>query len=352
MIASILAALAVLQSPAATNQQPLPQEPGSVRIFGDWAVGCDNGWHCEAISLPSEDWSIGNGYSITARQAGGPEGSHRIGIRVFEEYDGDSIALHIDGDHVGTARRSDDYMVFEFDPENAARIAGRIARGGEARLRDTDGGDIDQISLAGSYAALLFIEDRQGRNGTVRASAAVGDEPASSIPAPPSPPLVRAMPVAARHGASAEPLPLAEAEALHEARECDGFGVRRTRNDSFVLSDAADLILISCSDGAYNFSDIAFVRRNGEVTPARFDRAFAWGENSEIPLLVNAFWNAEANELSTYAKGRGIGDCGTAERFVWDGAMFRLVERREMNSCRGSPHWITVWRADVEWVEP
>lgn len=72
---------------------------------------------------------------------------------------------------------------------------------------------------------------------------------------------------------------------------------------------------------------------------------FSWGDALDVPLLVNTHW-AEG-ELSTYAKGRGIGDCGTAERFAWDGEMFRLIERREMNQCRGSPHWITVWRANA-----
>lgn len=353
MIELLFALAAASQSPASANPEPATPEPGTVRLFGDWAVGCDNGWACEAISLPTEDWEIGNGYSITIRRAGGADGYHRIGIRAFEDESPSTVTLLIDGEYAGTATRGEGDELFHFDPDQSQRIVGLMARGGDAELRDADGGMIERVSLDGSYAALLFIEDRQQRAGTVAASAAVGDEPASQIPAPPAIPTIRAVPIADRAGETATPLPDDQANRLHEARECDGFDDRLRRNEAVVLSDARDLILISCSSGAYNFSDIAYVRdTDGAVTPARFDRVFAWGENREIPLLVNVYWDAEANELSTYAKGRGIGDCGTAERFVWDGRMFRLIERREMNVCRGSPHWITVYRANVEWVEP
>lgn len=325
---------------------------GQQRNFGDWAVGCDNGWACEAISLASEDWSIGDGISLTVRQGGGPNGDNRVGLRAFEDIETNRIALHIDGEPVAVAERSDGDELFHFEPGIARNLLYRIAQGRTAELHDEAGGSLGRISLSGSRAALLYVEDRQGRAGTVTGSALVGDEPVSTIPDPPAIPTITAMPVAARFGETAAPLSDAEARALHTAHECDGGPDEPIRSDAFILSDAADLILISCSRGAYNFSDIAFVRRDGEVQPARFDHVFAWGDARDVPFLVNSHWNPEDGTLGTYAKGRGIGDCGTAERFVWDGAMFRLIERREMNSCRGSAHWITVYRANVRWMTP
>lgn len=356
MFTALLAAAAALQTAA-----PAAQEPGSVRIFGDWAVGCDNGWACEAISLAPEAQGMGDGLSITVRQGGGADGQSRVGIRRLDDDPAAGITLHIDGEPVATAQASPGDELNHFDPDRAQNLIYRLSRGRHAELYDAgDGGMLGEISLNGSYAALLYIEDRQRRAGTVNASVTIGDAPASTVPAPPAVPTIRAMPIAARHGEAVDPLAQNEAVALHVQRECDQFGPDDVenpeeplrRNDVFVLSDSADLILISCSRGAYNFSDIAFVRRAGRVEPARFDHVFAWGDNRALPLLVNVDWAPETGQLTTYAKGRGIGDCGTLERFVWDGAMFRLIERREMNSCRGSPYWIPVYRANVEWVEP
>lgn len=325
--------------------------PGQVSLYGDWAVGCDNGWACEAQALEPEGEAGSAPLSLFVQRLGGPNQPYRVGFRNYEDDQPDRIGLIVDGRHMGWAE-SGGGEEFHFDPARTQAIVSALARGDAARLEGPNGEWLGDASLAGSYAALLFIEDRQHRTGTVTAGVAVGEAPASNVPEPPAVPRVRSMPIAARNGETATPLSMEEAEALHEARECDGFGERRTRNDAFILSDAADLILISCSDGAYNFSDIAYVRRDGQVAPARFDHVFAWGDDMEVPLLVNVNWDEDSGVLSTYAKGRGIGDCGTAERFVWDGEMFRLIERREMNQCRGSPYWIPVWRANVEAVEP
>ncbi|QLC22596.1 DUF1176 domain-containing protein [Parasphingopyxis sp. CP4] len=335
---------------AAASAAPSPI--GEQRNFGDWAVGCDNGWACEAISLASEDWSIGDGISITVRQGGGANGYNRLGLRAWEEVAGNRIALHIDGEEAAIATRSEGDELYHFDPEIVQNLLYRIAFGETAELFDGDGGSLGSVSLSGSRAALLYIEDRQGRAGTVTASAMVGDEAASTIPEPPAIPVVDAMPVADRSSDTATALSDAELASIRPTIECDYGYEDPLPNRAEILSDAADLILIGCSRGAYNFSDIAFVRRDGALTPARFDHVFAWGETAEMPFLVNTHWNPDRGILSTYAKGRGIGDCGTAEQFVWDGSMFRLIERREMNSCRGSIHWITVYRANVRWVNP
>jgi hypothetical protein len=52
--------------------------------------------------------------------------------------------------------------------------------------------------------------------------------------------------------------------------------------------------------------------------------------------------------LSSLAKGRGIGDCGASENYVWDGGEFRLIESRAMHVCRGAWEWIRLWEAAPE----
>jgi len=79
---------------------------------------------------------------------------------------------------------------------------------------------------------------------------------------------------------------------------------------------------------------------------AKFDYAPGETEASGgTAMLVNAGWDAKTGQLSSYDKGRGLGDCGTSKEYVWDGAMFRLVEARAMPDCRGSVNWLAIWRA-------
>jgi hypothetical protein len=43
--------------------------------------------------------------------------------------------------------------------------------------------------------------------------------------------------------------------------------------------------------------------------------------------------------ISTFSKGRGIGDCGTESIWVFDGKAFRMTSFRMMPDCRGVPLW-------------
>ena len=94
--------------------------------------------------------------------------------------------------------------------------------------------------------------------------------------------------------------------------------------------------MLNCGAGAYNFSSGIYVgQRNaaGKWTfePAKFDYgATGFSADSKIPLLVNADWDAASQTISSYSKGRGLGDCGSSESRVWDGTMFRLTDATVM----------------------
>jgi hypothetical protein len=135
------------------------------------------------------------------------------------------------------------------------------------------------------------------------------------------------------------------------SRECDevyadGVGGDKPETEAFALGGGKTLVLIPCGSGAYNYSTVPFVVEGGKAAVARFDRVPG---SSEVGLatLVNAGWDAAKAELGTYAKGRGIGDCGASETFVWDGAMFRLIELRAMGECRGSTNFLRLWKAEA-----
>jgi hypothetical protein len=91
-----------------------------------------------------------------------------------------------------------------------------------------------------------------------------------------------------------------------------------------------------CGNGAYNETSSVFVIDQA----GRTRRA--------VPdTVVNGDWDARTRTLSSYAKGRGLGDCGVSQDYVWDGATLRLVRQAQLGECRGGRDYITTWRAAV-----
>ncbi len=117
-----------------------------------------------------------------------------------------------------------------------------------------------------------------------------------------------------------------------------------------ALGGGATLVMLPCSTGAYNLSSTLYVLRDGKVAPASVDAPTGFGPtpaagNDRMPSVVNGAW--KDGELTSLAKGRGLGDCGVAQTLVWDGSRFRLSAQSEMGECRGNPHYLTTWRTRV-----
>ena len=120
-----------------------------------------------------------------------------------------------------------------------------------------------------------------------------------------------------------------------------------------VDGKARALVMISCGSGAYNFASAAYIgteksRGKWQFSPAKFD----YGDtvrtaDNRLQLLINAEWDPASQTISSHSKGRGLGDCGAAENYVWDGAIFRLVSAYGMERCCGSFNWLTLWQSEA-----
>ena len=62
---------------------------------------------------------------------------------------------------------------------------------------------------------------------------------------------------------------------------------------------------------------------------------------------MNLSWDDKTHVLSSYFKGRGMGDCGGATEWVWDGTRFRVILQKAMGECQGAIAWIPYYRARV-----
>lgn len=357
----IISSIAFVALAAVTTTGPVQPvgSPGEVKVFKDWSVGCDNVGDCQAVSLVDDangafdDWG---GPIFISRTA---DKDDILKIRVLIQDTGvNQYQMIIDGRVVNKGPISQGEYPIEIVGEDARKVTRAIARGRNLNVTGPDGSSLTKISLAGSMSALRYIDQMQKRAYTRTALVAKGRR--TFRPLETEVPLIitNQWAPAKRIPATSEIVDLVENSVCKDER----FGV--VEDQIYPLGKKDDryraLILISCGSGAYNFSSTAYI---GEIKgsekdgaswafrPATYDLQPSWGGEGRLPLLVNAHWEENRQILSSFAKGRGIGDCGNAESFIWDGENFRLIEASSMQECRGAYEWITTWRAKYQKAE-
>lgn len=321
-------------------------DPAPVKLFGDWAVACDNSRLCEATALAPEGLD-GDPVQILIRRGAGADAMPSVEITLIGDNPRGDSSIEIDEKAAAFG------MLFHADssltlpaPERALE---RMVAGKRLTIRRmfTPGSKpemLGEASLTGLSAALRYIDAAQGRAGTVTALVAKGAKPASAVPAPPPVPQVRAV----RPTGVAATLDTTLPTDLKRQAGCDEAEGETATGEvtTAALGGGKTLVLLPCMSGAYNSVSTPFVVESGRATPAVFDHE-AGGDAVAFDGLVNAHFDAATGVLETRAKGRGIGDCGNSARYAWDGAQFRLIEAREMPQCRISGHWLRTWTADV-----
>lgn len=322
---------------ADTHAKP---EPGELGVFKNWTVGCDNALTCKAVALAPEDGDVPDTLMSITR-AGGPDGAFSVRID-GSKLPGLPLIVTVDGKPVANGGTLiDDKSAIAFTGADARAIAQGAANGQAITLQGSDGYQ-PQVSLSGLSAALRYIDAKQGLAGTTSAMVARGDGQAST-PAP-ALPVIRAV----SGNGDVTKLSPAQIKALRDANECPiaEYMSDPPGADYAVLDGGKTLMLMPCDSGAYNLIALAFiVDKDGKAALARFDSGTSANDEGETTQLINASY--DGTTLSTFAKSRGLGDCGVAQNFVWDGSIFRLSEQSEMGECRGSTDYITTWRARV-----
>ncbi|MFS0773113.1 DUF1176 domain-containing protein [Sphingomonas sp. 1P08PE] len=339
------AATPAVAAPAtATTPAPVPAaapvRPGDLKTFGDWAVGCDNTRLCTMASL-GPDNAVPSGVTMAVLRQPGPEGGFDLSFDLVDDRPPLSpVAVMVDGRRLALPSLTGPAAADTVRVMANGRSLGVLEAGGRRRAT---------ISLAGASAALRWIDAQQGRAGTVSAVVATGPRPASIVPERQPAPVVRAL---VATGTAATPT----AGQLAEMRRLAGCEDERMasgdiwRPEAHPLGGGATLVLLPCSAGAYNLSSALFVLRDGRVEPAPTDAPTGFGPTpargtDRLASVVNGSW--KDGELTSFAKGRGLGDCGVNQTMVWDGSSLRLTEQAEMGECRGNPHYITTWRTQV-----
>ncbi len=318
------------------------------RTFGNWTAVCDNVRTCVAYAGGEAG---GWGYLLIGREAG-PAAQPTLAIGGGVGGEGGPAAgpirVRVDGRERFTAARQ-----AGAGETPTGSLEGRAARTAIEAMRNgqladiVTGGETVEISLAGSAAALLWIDERQGRMRNVTAMASRGPGPASAVPRAPPPPRVRGADVSGRAPPTALP---AAVSRLPEVRAClveNGDLVPVSESLTVVpLASGGWLWGVPCGQGAYNFTTSWWsTDRQG-----RGPRPFAWptsdGRETE---LVNASYSREEGSVQAFARGRGLGDCGVIQAWVLTATGPALIEERVMGVCSGvSPElWPSTYTAEV-----
>ncbi len=327
-------------TPAAVTDTHVKPTPGALKTFGDWAVGCDNALRCTlAALLPDAGFPTGDGSPITLTIAREPGPAGAVSIKIATDTDAAQAtpaSFAVDGKPIAL--------------HDATGLAGAMANGTALTLRGANGSTLATLSLKGAAAALRYTDAQQGRAGSTDAIVAKG----SATPTAPHPalPVITAIVPA---GSPATPTRQQITQMRTQAK-CDpasfpsGASAEMFAPDATALGGGKTLVILPCSSGAYNIIGALFVIDGTKIVPALTDAPAGFEATGADPgTPVHSVVNGEFADgvLTSYAKGRGLGDCGIHQSFAWDGTRFRLSEQSEMRECRGNADYITTWRAKV-----
>ncbi|WP_240775726.1 DUF1176 domain-containing protein [Nissabacter sp. SGAir0207] len=336
--------LAALQVAA----DPLQQD------YSDWTVSCDNLNRCQARNINDH-----NGLVLLISREAGPQGRAEVRLdnqqsEVFPDSDTRPIAprLLLDGKVLRLNPREwqiADRLTLADNPLVVADFIARIREGSALTLSGEEKIKLRQVvSLKGFKAALLAMDAQQGRVESVTAWTKPGSQPAESVPPAPQAPEAPVF---------ALPQPLTETEIAAltqfaatniDANDCTLEPSERDIRLTPLSADRA-LILVNCDMGAYNLFSLAYLANRHAPFKAEelaLNAPFKLnGTQTLEPEMINADMDEAKGELTLYAKGRGIGDCGESSRWIYDGKQFVLAEYRSEPHCDGvSQHgWPLLW---------
>lgn len=327
-----------------------PAQAAGQASFRDWSAVCDNLNTCVAFAWPKDESEIAWLRLERKGDAGAPVAAV---LAVYAEDDlevgGGPWSLAVDGKPVpGLAgmrpiRDGNGYWRMDI-PTTATRTLATAARDGSALTLTRRGKDPLTLSLSGGAATMIWIDEQQGRLGSPTALSRAPGRPSAVIA--PAPPVLVAGPVAPQTG-----LPAAiPAPAMAALGDCEEPATAPPEAIIARLSPGVVLYAPVCSRGAYNaiYSLILADERGRGARVISLPLPAGFGAPS-LSDPMNIDYDPASRVLSSFAKGRGLGDCGDETQWLWDGSAFQVLMSTAMGDCRGVPFddWPTVFQARV-----
>lgn len=316
--------------------------------FQDWQVTCNNQNFCQARNTGRHQGLV---MTLSRSPGARTDVTLRIDLGNIDNAISNPVILasgmQLDGENLvldGKWRATPHHLY----TDDARTITGLLEKIQPAQaITLIQGGEI--ISLAGLKGALRFIDAQQQRVGNETAWIKKGDQPPLKVPPAPA---LKAVKTTQDRPA---PLTTAELNALTDygtwrvdSHACSLDPARQEIHVSVLSSDKV-LMMIDCEAGAYNVIQRAWLVSRQQPFVSRVLRLklpFSQPDQAGTLELTNATYNEASRELTTVDKWRGIGDCGVASRWRFDGQTFRLVRYAQESQCdgwHGADAWPTLW---------
>ncbi|TKC80182.1 DUF1176 domain-containing protein [Trinickia terrae] len=346
-------------------------DPSILRDFKSWEVACDNVKRCAVEGVNGDDPDPEKDVVVWLWRDAGPDGRMQLEIAAEKPVGADQ--MRFDGHAFGTdpskwkTWRPEHAQSYgsRLGTDDASVIAAWVNAARDARtisFGDPAAAGARKLPLAGLSAALLAVDDVQGRVGTVTAWRRAGAAPASSVPAALPLPVVRpAAPVPEMSKAEQQRLIdatfkkfRADVKRCYVGDDDEPLKAAPQGSAAAALSASEAVVTLGCADTSYNDTTLWYrVSRQPPFTGKRLDISQDANTDpdpdGEPPLknaLMGAGYDSSRRSLESFERVHSPGDCGAVTKWIFDGANFVLAEIRAQGTCAGffSDDWPWVYR--------
>ena len=330
---------------------PFAAEAAGYREFGKWSVGCDNSLACSAFGISDKDKG-GERWGLRIDRAPGYEG--KIALRFNGKDISDEEHILIDG-KMAMIESPASMGADSLPQEPLLGVVNRLLNAATMTMpgEEKDG---EVISLTGLKAALLYMDEQQGRIGARNAFVSKGEKKAATPPR--AYPIIKAVnaPKSSSAGVTITPkigkAVMAHYRATTNRKICD-LGLEPGSQETptaYPLDKGLLLMEVYCWRAAYQAGSVFYLydSARGTVRDAPFETldiktgALTIGKNGSVS-------GADAGDggISGLHKGRGVGGCGESLSWRWDGKVFRLTSQAFKTLCNHSDSAFRLYRAQI-----
>lgn len=302
--------------------------------FGDWQTYCDADRNCTAETYQREGAQSEN-LLLLERSAEQPDWTIALLTSAPLAARPPDLGVAVDGDPELAFHESDIWMTdisadgrlytteIQLLGNKAQALLDQLPPGASVSMAFTDADGVAQLSRFSLFSvteALAWIDRQQQREGQPHTAGGAMETLVAEVEfAAEDPPLVLEL-----HGANDDcDLP---ADLQH-----GGDMITRTE-----LGDGTTIYIVPCAGGGYNLAYLAYRDTGGEISQLQFVDYSEEESWFSTPYLFNPEWNAETGTLTSFKKGRSLGDCGSIGEWRYGDMGLRLERFFYQRACDGS----------------